>query len=112
MAPALETMREAGVKFPKGWNARSRCRPSWEDQKAEIGEKLASLEERAATKMKAKKKDVKIRLDWEKLKDVFDGGCGDAEMQIWEDEVRGWKKKWDEFVRSPIDKYTGEMAVM
>ncbi len=112
LAPALETMRANGVVFPKGWNARSRCRPSWEVQQEEMDAKLKELEERVATKMVTKTKNVKIPMDWKKLQEVFEIGCGDAEEQVWEQEIYEWRKKWEKFVRSPIDKYTGEIAVM
>ena len=112
MSPALETMRNEGMVFPKGWNAKSRCRPKWETQKSEIEEKVFALEEEVMKKVAGDGRSAKIVLDWGFMERTFEEGGGRHDEQVSEEEVTRWKERWRDFIRSPIDKYPGEMAVI
>ena len=55
---------------------------------------------------------IKIEMPWGLLETAFHKGGGVAEDQVQEAVVYQWKERLRSFIRSPIDKYTGEMAII
>ena len=113
LAPLLTTMQQQGVAFPKGWSAMSKLRPSWQKQREQIEENLEQFVDRVGGWCVSEREMVpEFRVRWDEIEKEFEKEGGDATNQLCEDTVYEWQKKLDSYVVAPIDKYTGEMAVI
>jgi len=111
LAPLLTTMSEE-VSFPKGWSAKSRCRPTWEKQQQGLEEQLEKAREKVLEALEIKPKGAKLRIRWGKIEECFEAGGGSEEKQVKEEDLDEWKWRLRNFIRSPIDKYPGEMVII
>ena len=111
LAPLMSTMATE-IEFPKGWSAKSRCRPSWESQKASLEEQFEKVSERVAKTIGVEEKKTRMKIRWPKIEDRFARGGGDPGKQLEEKDLEEWRWRLRNFIRSPIDKYPGEMAVI
>ncbi len=69
----MDFLQKQGVKFPRGWSARSRCRPEWEDQKKSVEGAFEKMRERVEKKC-AEKTVGKAKTDSKKLEKLFEVG--------------------------------------
>ena len=53
-----------------------------------------------------------FRIRWDVVEHEFKEGGGDCEQQLEEECAEEWKRRLGDYVISPIDKYTGEMAII
>jgi len=57
-------------------------------------------------------KKTRMKIRWVKIEERFAYGGGDPRKQLEEKDLEEWRWKLQNFIRSPIDKYPGEMAVI
>jgi hypothetical protein len=122
LTPVLEAARDVGVEIPNNFNVRSRCTPSWERIQEEIMQGFAEGEEKCRTAWEKKDEENRMKqdkgtnlgegLEWWKIAKAHERRRGDAKGGVQEEEVKMLKKKWQGFIIAPIDKYSGDMALI
>ena len=79
LAPLLTTMRRQEVKFPKGWSAMTKLRPSWNDQRVGIEKCFKDFSERVAGWDNASEGVIpEFRVRWDRVEKEFQREGGDA----------------------------------
>ena len=133
IAPLLDTWKREGMRIPKGWSAKSKMTPRWDDVKEEIEEELRRCEERVqkkfeidedkddeqgraqgrkATKKKRKMSELGSGVKWTTVRRAFDEIVAEDGEGLSEESVLEKVKELEGLIIAPIDKYPAEMAVM
>jgi hypothetical protein len=81
-------------------------------QRKILEEQLAAVEGRMAKLLDVPEGKVRMGMRWDVLDQLFHNGGGCDSMQMQDEKVKTWKYVWRKFIRSPIDKYPGEMALI
>ena len=115
-----EFMKEEdpNAEMPKGWSVQSRCKPEPEKGIKALLEELEQLEERIrrkAQKAGALKEEVsgmKTMHLRERLRKAFEEDTRKDGPQVEEEHVHRMRKALQGFVIAPVDKLSGDAAIM
>lgn len=116
-APLVQVLStRCGITFPRGWSVRTRCRPDEDAKVSEVLEDFDSLHNRVQRKAGSAgarfcSSSARNALSQQLLRALAQK-ASDAASQVAESTIEGLKKVFDPFVVAPIDKLTGEAAVL
>ena len=109
---------QLGKAVPQGWSVKSRCRPDLRKCIDELLGEMQQLEERVRRRaqkagiVKEEESNMKTAELQKKLLKAFEDGTKKEGPQVEEEEVKRMRKLLQGFVVAPVDKLSGDAAIM